>query len=227
MRHLLIALMLVLFPHQAFANEDRNCSLGLSAGQVSVDPSRFHISSTERRIMQDPHIAASRTVHSDSNVQQISLGCMVTEHWGVDLLAAKGIKFSIDNTIAPSGLAAFEAAHGLPSYAISATVTRTIEADTAYGVMVNYSLPVTSAVKFRLGAGAYRISLNETSQIIASDSMGRSIVVPGPSEKKAGYVPVIAADVEMKISQNVSIFAQAYVPGKGVKAAFAGLKFAF
>lgn len=227
MKYLLVVLMLSLLSLEAFADEGRNCSLGLSAGQVSVDPSRFHISATEQRILQDSRITASRTVHSSSDVQQISLGCMVTEHWGVDLLVAKGIKFSIDNTIAPSGLASFEAAHNLPLYAVSATVTRTIEADTTVGVMVNYSLPVTSTVKVRLGAGAYRISLNETSQIVASDSMGRSIVVPGPSEKKSGYIPVITADVEMNVSQNVSIFAQAYVPGKGVHAAFAGLKFAF
>jgi hypothetical protein len=152
---------------------------------------------------------------------------MLTEHWGADLLVARGIKFSINNTIAPAGLAEFEVAHGIPINVVSATVTRTVEADTTVGVIVSYTLPITSSIKLRFGGGAYHIALSETSQIAVGDSSGQKVVVPGPSEKKSGYVPVLTAEAEIKVFRDVSLFGQLYVPGKGVHATFVGVRVAF
>lgn len=228
MKLFFIACILVFLPFEVFAEGEHNCSLGLSAGQISVDPNRFTVSAGEQRLLTgDPHIVASRTVRSKTNAQQISFGCMVTEHWGVDLIATSGIKFAIDNTIAIPGLATFEEANNLPATPTSATVTRTVKANNALGAAVSYVWPVTEAVNIRLGIGVHHITLNETSQIEVSDTSGRRLVIPGPSERKSGNIPTVTIGAGMKIARDFNLAGQLYVPGKGVRAVFVGLNYNF
>lgn len=227
MKYFLITLMLVLLPVKAFAEEGRNCSIGIGSGQISVDAERFRMSSAEQRLMQDTRFAASRTVHNKTDMHQISLGCMVTERWGVDLVATSGVGFAIDNTIALPDLTAFTQANDLPITAVSATVTRNVKANTALGATLSYVLPVTNAVNLRFGVGIHRITLNETSQITISDSLGRQFNMQGPSEKKSGNVPTLTLGVGVRIARDVSLVGQYHLPAKGVHAISANIKIDF
>lgn len=227
MRYLLIALMLVLLPLQAFADEGRNCSIGIGSGQISVDPERFRMSSAEKNLLQSTILATSRAVHNKTNMQQISLGCMVSEHWGVDLVATSGIGFAIDNTIAIPDLTAFEQANDLPMTVISAKVTRNVQANIALGATLNYVMPVTDAIDLRFGAGIHHIRLKETSQVTIGDSLGRQFSIQGPSEKRSANVPTLTIGVGVKISRDVSLVGQYYLPAKGVHAMSANIKIDF
>ncbi|OHA84062.1 MAG: hypothetical protein A2937_02610 [Candidatus Yonathbacteria bacterium RIFCSPLOWO2_01_FULL_47_33b] len=227
MKLLLVVLALVFLPFDVFADDGKNCSINLGAGQISIDANRFTMSAAEQRLMQDPHIVASRTVHNKTDVQQISLGCMVTEHWGVDVVATRGIEFAIENTIDLPDLAAFEETNNLPVTPTSATVTRSVKANTTLGAVVNYVLPINDSFSLRFGVGIHRITLNETSQIEVSDVTGRHLIIPGPSEKKSGNIPTITIGAGMKVARDFSLAGQFYVPAKGVRAVFVTLKYDF
>lgn len=227
MKYFLITLILVLLPLNAFAEEGRNCSIGIGSGQISVDAERFRMSSAEQRLMQETRLVTSRTVQNKTNMQQISLGCMVSERWGVDLIATKGIEFAIDNTIALPDLSSFEQTRDLPVTAVSATISRNVKANTALGLAVNYVLPVTDAVNLRFGVGIHRITLNETSQITISDSLGRQFSTQGPSEKKSGNVPTLTIGAGVRIARDVNLVGQYYIPAKGVHAISANIKIDF